>query len=82
MLRSIVRLKWKEKSMLSSLTLTMPEYAYKQDSENALGPKCAKILNMAKLWICQGSQYVSVTQRSGYAYLNMPWQIYLRFLMC
>ena len=35
--------------MLSSLTLTMPEYAYKQDSENALGPKCAKILNMAKL---------------------------------
>ena len=40
----------------------MSEYAwmciFKQNSEYALGPKYAKILNMAKFWICQ----------------NMPWQ--------
>ena len=50
--------------------LNMPEYAWmylnKQDSEYALGPKYAKILNMAKFWIWQDSQYASVTQRSGY----------------
>ena len=33
----------------------------------ALGPKYAKILNMAKLCIWQGSQYASATQRSEYA---------------
>ena len=48
----------------------MSQYAwmciYKQDSEYALGPK-AKVLNMGKLWICQGFQYASVTQHSEYA---------------
>ena len=39
----------------------------KQDSEYALGPKYAKILNMASLGIWQGSQYASVRQRSEYA---------------
>ena len=39
---------------------------YKQDSEYALGPKYAKILNMAKFWIWQASQRASVTQRSEY----------------
>ena len=48
------RLKNKKRiSMLLQLTLlNMPEPArmclYKQDSEYALGPKCVKILNMAK----------------------------------
>ena len=37
---------------------------YKQDSEYALGPKYAKIQNMAKFWIWQGSPYASVTQHS------------------
>ena len=40
---------------------------YKQDSEYASGPKYAKIVNMAKFLIWQGSQYESVTQRSEYA---------------
>ena len=35
----------------------MPEYAwmclFKQDFEYASGPKYAKILNMAKFWICE-----------------------------
>ena len=48
----------------------MPEYGWmcldKQDSEYALGPKYAKILNMASLEIWQGSQYASVRQRSEY----------------
>ena len=43
----------------------MPEYECmclnKQDSEDASGPKYAKILSMA------GSQYASVTLRSEYA---------------
>ena len=34
----------------------------KQDSEYASDPKYAKILNMAKFCIWQGSQYMSVTQ--------------------
>ena len=49
----------------------MPKYVwmcpYKQDSEYASGPKYAKIVNMAKFLIWQGSQYESVTQRSEYA---------------
>ena len=40
---------------------------YKQDSEFTSGPKYAKILNMVKFWIRQGSQYAKVTQRSEYA---------------
>ena len=48
----------------------MPEYAwmclYKQDSDYALGPKFTKILNMANVWIWQGSQNTNVTQRSEY----------------
>ena len=40
-------------------------YLYKQHSEYASGHKYAKILNMAKFWIWQGSQYASVTQRSN-----------------
>ena len=78
------------------------EYAWmclkKQDSEYASGPKYAKILNMAKFRIWQGSQYPSVTERSEYAriclnrvpniswVLNMPgfWicKSYTRFQIC
>ena len=39
----------------------------KKDPEYATGPKYAKILNMAKFRIWQGSRYGSVTQRSKYA---------------
>ena len=39
---------------------------YKQDSEYASGSKYAKILNMAKFSIWQGSQYANITQRSEY----------------
>ena len=42
-------------------------YLYKQHSEYASDPKYVKILNMAKSWIWQSSQYASVTQRSEYA---------------
>ena len=51
----------------------------KHDSEYASGSIHAKLLNMVKLWIWQGSQYASVTQRSEYAricldrVLNMSW---------
>ena len=61
----------------------MPEYAWmcllKTGSEYALSPKYAKVLNMAKSWIWQGSQYASVTQCSEYAIicldraLNICW---------
>ena len=53
------------------ITTIIIEYAWmwlnKQDSEYAYGPKYANILNMAKFWTWQGSQYASVSQR-----LNMP----------
>ena len=43
----------------------MPEYTWmclnEQDSECDWGLKYAKLLNMAKFWIWQGSQYDSVT---------------------
>ena len=65
------------------LLLNMPEYAwmciYKQDSEHAPGPKHAKILNIAKFWIWQVSQYASVRQLSWYAWVclerapNLSW---------
>ena len=49
----------------------MPEYVwmcpYKQDSEYASGLKYAIILNRAKLWLWQGSQYASITQHSDHA---------------
>ena len=45
-------------------------YLNKQDSEQASGPKYAKILNMAKFSVWQGSQCASVTQRSEYARIN------------
>ena len=48
----------------------MPEYAwmslFEQDSEYDSGPKYAKILNMAKFCISQGSQYAIDTQRCKY----------------
>ena len=51
--------------------MNIPEYAWiclnKRNSEYASGPKYAKILNMPKIWIWQGSEYSSVTQRSEYA---------------
>ena len=63
--------------------LNMPGYAwmclYKQNSEYAWLPKYAKILNTAKFWIWQGSQYGTVTQRYEYARIcldrvfNMSW---------
>ena len=43
---------------------------YKQDSEYASGPKYAKILNMEKFRIWQGSQYAAM--RTLYSVLNMP----------
>ena len=57
----------------------MPEYAwmcqYAQDSEYVSGPKNAEILNMAKHWKWQDSQFASVTQHSKYyKNKNMPWQ--------
>ena len=51
----------------------------KQDSEYTLDHKYAKILNMAKFWISQTSQYFSVTQRFENAWicldrvLNISW---------
>ena len=52
------------------MTIIMSEYAWvcpnKQDSEYALGPKFARILNMGKFWRWQDSQYASVIQRSEY----------------
>ena len=69
--------------MLQLPLSNIPEYAwicpYKQDSEYTLGPKYAKILNMAKFWIWQGSLYASVTQRSEYARICFEFRIYLRF---
>ena len=56
----------------------MPEYAWtclnKQDSEYTYGSKYSKILNMAKFWIWQGSQYASVTKCSEYARICLAWQ--------
>ena len=50
--------------------MNVHEYAWlsrnKQDSEYALGPKYAKILNMAKFWTWQSTQYANITQRSEY----------------
>ena len=45
----------------------MPECLYKQNSEYALDPKYAKILNIAKFWMWQGSQYANISQHSEYA---------------
>ena len=49
----------------------MSEYAwmclYKQDSEYALGPEYATIMNMAKFWTWQGFQCANITQHSDYA---------------
>ena len=42
-------------------------WLYKHDSVYASGRKYVKILNMAKFWIWQGSQYASVTQHSEYS---------------
>ena len=71
--------------------LNIPQYAWiclnKQDSEYALGPKYAKILNMVKFWtwyliafwICQNMLWQSSEYISGFKYarlVNMagsPW---------
>ena len=42
-------------------------YLYKHDSEYASSPEYYKILNAAKFWIWEGTQYASVTQLSEYA---------------
>ena len=66
----------------------MHEYAWiclcKQDLEYASGPEHAKMLNIVKFWIWQGSQYVNVTQRSEYSqdipkYALTEFWMYLRF---
>ena len=44
----------------------------KQDLEYSSGPKYAKLQNVSKLWIWQGSQYASVAQH--WVCQNMPWQ--------
>ena len=53
----------------------MPEYTWmglnKQDSEYASGPKYAKILNMAKFWMWQSSQYAS--NAAFWICQNMSW---------
>ena len=49
-------------------------YLNKEDSEYGCGSKYAKILNMAKFWIWQCSQYASVTQRSECARIYLAWQ--------
>ena len=63
----------------------MPEYAwmclYKQDCEYALGATCAKILNMAKFWIQQGSQHASITQDSEYARICLDWVLNISWVL-
>ena len=53
----------------------MPEYDWiclkKQDSEYALGPTYARILNMTRFWIWQGFQYVTIKQGSDYARISL-----------
>ena len=71
-----VRLNWKKKVNVIMTMINMrecaqfsiisPWWAYINRILNALSPKCAKILNMAKFWIWQSSQYTSVSQRSKY----------------
>ena len=67
------------------ITIIMPEYAWvflnKQDSEYDYN-KYAKILNLTKFWIWQGSQYATVSQRSEYARIFLAWQSceYISFL--
>ena len=60
------------------ITIIIIEYASmwlnKQDSEYAYGPKYTNILNMAKFWTWQGSQYASVSQRSEYVRIYLAWQ--------
>ena len=65
---------WKikvKKVKISVIITIIIEYAWiwlnKQGSECASGLKYVKILNMAKFWMWQGSQYASVSQRSQYA---------------
>ena len=52
------------------------EYAWvflsKQGSEYTF-TKYAKILNLTKFWIWQGSQYASVSRRSKYARIFLAW---------
>ena len=66
-----VRLKVKKQGNV--IIIIIIEYAwmclYKRYSEWASAPRYAKILNMAKFWLWQGSQYANVTQRSEYARL-------------
>ena len=59
--------------MKVNVIITIIEYAwyawmcpFEQDSEYALGPKYAKILNTAKFWIWLRFQYASLTQCSKY----------------
>ena len=63
--------------MLQLPLSNIPEYAwicpYNQDSEYTLGPNYAKILNMAKFWIWQSSEYGRVLyMRVLHSFLNMP----------
>ena len=56
----------------------MPEYAWmcldKQDSEYALGPKYAKILNIGKFWIWQ-----VLNMGALHSVLNMPGYVLTEF---
>ena len=56
----------------------MPEYAWmsldKQDSEYALGPKYAKILNIGKFWIWQ-----VLNMGALHSVLNMPAYVLTEF---
>ena len=46
----------------------------KENSGYTYGIKYAKILSLTKLWIWQGCQYASVSQRSKYARIFFAWQ--------
>ena len=64
--------------MKVNVIITIIEYAwyawmcpFEQDSEYALGPKYARILNTAKFWAWLGFQYASLTQRSKYGRISL-----------
>ena len=59
----------------------MPKHAwmclYIQDFEQASNTENATTLNMAKFWIWQGSQYVSVAHRSEYVRIFLDRVLYI-----
>ena len=68
--------KREERKLMLSL-LNMSEYAWiclnKQDSEYALSPKFAEILNMAKFWICRSFKMVNMSEQD----MNIPEYVWI-----